>query len=135
MALAARTVALHRSRVQVDARLKSRSEDEVTWYDPVESMWGWGAPRQRMAKLLWRTVHGNATEEDFHQRFCFPTPLQTRECGHLVAAVQEKLKWVMDGLFSRRAEDDRLGQGDWGEQWWLPADQSEFVRAQLKQTS
>ena len=37
-------------------------------------------------------------------------------------------------LFSRRAEDDQLGQGDWGEQWWLPAEQSEFVRAKLKQT-
>jgi len=122
------------SSEQVNGCIKSRSEDEVIWYDPVESMWGWDAPRQRMAKLLWRAAHGNAKEEDFHRRFCFPMPLQTRDCGHLVAPIQERLKCVMEGLFSRRAEDARLGQGDWGEQWWLPADQSEFVRAQLRQT-
>jgi len=122
------------SSEQITSPRDSRSADEVIWYDPVESMWGWDAPRQRMAKLLWRAVHGDATDEDFHRRFCFPMPLQTRDCGHLVATIQERLKWVMDGLFSRREEDDRLGQGDFGEWWWLPADQSQFVRKQLKQT-
>jgi len=91
-------------------------------------MWGWDAPRQRMAKLAWRTVHGDATDEDFQRRFSFPTPLQTRDCGHLVAPIQQRLTWVMDGLFDRKKEDDRLGQGDSGERWWLPPEQSEFVR-------
>jgi len=106
----------------------------VIWYDPVESMWGWDAPRQRMAMLLWRTVHPDTTEEDFHRRFCFPAPLQTRDCGHLIAPVQERLNWIMKGLYTRIAEDERLGQGDSGERWWLPAEQSEFVRKQLRQT-
>src|SRR4051812_5352087 len=94
-------------------------------------MWTWDAPRHRTAMLLWRAVHGNTTAEDFHRRFCFPTPLQARDCGSIVAPVQERLKWVMEGLFSRKAEDDRLGQSDWGERWWLPEKQSEFVREQL----
>jgi hypothetical protein len=123
-----------RSSEQVNARLKSRSEDEVIWYDPIESMWGWDAPRQRMAMILWRAVHGDATTEDFHRRFSFPTPLQTRDCGQLLAPIQERLKWVMDGLYSRTVQDDRLGQTDWGERWWLPADQSELVRTKLRQT-
>jgi hypothetical protein len=122
------------SREQTNARLKAGSEDEVVWYDPVETMWTWDAPRHCTAMLLWRAVHGNATAEDFHRRFCFPTPLQTRDCGHIIAPVQERLKWVMEGLFSRKAEDDRLGQSDWGERWWLPEKQSEFVREQLTKT-
>ncbi len=122
------------STEQTNARLKAHSADEVVWYDPVESMWSWDAPRHRTAMLLWRMLHGNASTEDFHRRFCFPTPLQTRDCGHLVAPIQDRLKWIMDGLFSRKAEDDRLGQGDWGERWWLPEKQSEFVREQLTKT-
>ena len=122
------------SREQISARLFARSKDDIIWYDPVEDTWGFDAPRQRMAKLLWRTLHGNTTEEDFHRRFSFPTPLKTSDVGHMVAPLQQRLKWVMDGLFSRSIEDSSLGQGDWGERWWLPAEQSNFVREQLQQT-
>ena len=122
-----------RSREQ-SALLDASSNDDIVWYDPVEDAWGFDAPRQRMSKLLWRTVHGNATDQDFHRHFSFPTPLQTSDCAHLLAPLQERLKWVMDGLFSRTDEDSLLGQGDWGERWWLPPGQSEFVREQLKHT-
>src|SRR5580658_1322136 len=122
------------SHEQISARLDARSQDDIVWYDPVEDTWGFDAPRHRMAKLLCRTLHGDATEEDFHRRFSFPTPLKTSGCAQRLAPIQERLKWVMDGLFSRNDEDSRLGQGDWGERWWLPSEQSEFVREQLKHT-
>src|SRR5579863_10290055 len=122
------------SREQVGTRIAAHSKNEVVWYDPVESAWGFDAPRQRMAKLLWRALHGNASDEDFRRRFSFPTPLRTSGCAQLLSPIQERLKWIMEGLFRRSDEDNRLGQGDWGERWWLPAEQSEFVREQLKLT-
>jgi hypothetical protein len=120
---------------QVDTRIAARSKDDVIWYDPVESTWGWDAPRQRMAKLLWRLLHGSAGEEDFRQRFSFPTPLRTSGCAQILAPIQKRLKWVMDGFFSRQKQDRELGQGDWGEHWWLPEEQAEFVRTQLRQST
>jgi hypothetical protein len=109
--------------------------DRESWeYDLVEITWGWDAPRQRMAKLLWQFLHGDAGDEDFRNQFSFAGGLECVNAAALLAPIQQKLKWVMDGLVSRREQDERVGQSDWGERWWLPPEQTEFVRSQLQRT-
>jgi hypothetical protein len=49
-----------------------------------------------------------------------------------LSPIQQRLRSVLDALTSRHKEDDELGQTDWGERWWLPTEQSELVRQQLK---
>jgi hypothetical protein len=120
------------SRVQVSARMAARKEDEPVWYDPSEDAWGFDAPRQRMAKLLWQALHGNASDEEFYNRFHFSEALQTSGCVQVLSPIQTRLKWVMEGLYSRGSEEAKIGQSDWGERWWLPPDQSKFVREQLR---
>src|SRR5437879_3816093 len=119
---------------QIEERLAAYKTSESVWYDPLESQWGWDAPRHRMAKLLWQFLHGGASDEEFRRRFTFGRGLECQDAAALLAPIQQSLKWVMDGLVSRREQDDRLGQGDWGERWWLPPEQSEFLRQQLKRT-
>jgi hypothetical protein len=123
-----------RSREQVDEQMSAWDKGKKPWFDPVENIWGWDAPRHRIAKLLWKTLHGNASDEEFHNQFSFPMPLWAKGCAKRLAPIQEKLKWVMEGFFTRQKEDSEIGQGDWGEYWWLPEKQAEFVRTQLRQT-
>jgi hypothetical protein len=118
---------------QLTARLDAESKGEPVWYDPVESLWGFDAPRQRVAKLLWQLLHNNASDEEFDHRFCFPS-FDCPNSVEVLQPIQQRLKSVMDGLFSRQEEDRELGQTDWGERWWLPAEQATFVRDQLKMT-
>ena len=118
---------------QVSARFDAHDKNEPVWYDPIESTWGWDAPRQRMAKLLWQLLHDNASDDEFHSRFCFPS-LNCPDSSALLEPVQRRVKWVMEGLFSRQEQDRELGQMNWGEIWWLPAEQASFVRDQLKHT-
>jgi len=118
---------------QIEERTRARKNNEPIWFDPVENTWGWDAPRQRMAKLLWQYLSKNSAEKYFRNRFTFGVPPDCADY-HVLLPIQDRLKWVMDGLFTRQSEDSHLGQGDWGEQWWLPVEQSEFVRTQLKQT-
>jgi hypothetical protein len=122
------------TREQLEARATAHKAGEPVWYDLIESTWGWNAPRQRMARLLWQLLHGDASAEDFHRRFTFAMGLEAFDSASLLAPMQEKLKWVMEGLVTRQKEDDQLGQSDWGEYWWLPPEQTEFVRQQLKDT-
>src|ERR1700730_14181107 len=121
------------SKEQIDERMEARKRGETSWYDPVEGIWGWDAPRQRMAKLLLPGLHHNASNEEFHKRFFF-RGWEGRDSAPLLGPIQQRLKWVMDGLFSRQEEDRELGQGNWGEYWWLPEEQAQFVRSQLQQT-
>lgn len=121
------------SKEQVEQRIGEWSKGEDSWIDPVESMWGWDAPRQRMAKLLWQAVHNDASDEEFHKRFSFPG-LECPDSVRLLGPIQQRLKWVMEGLFKRQEQDIELRQGDWGEYWWLPEEQAEFVRTQLRHT-
>lgn len=86
-----------------------------------------------MAKLLWQRLHNNASDEDFRQRFCFPS-FDCPDSVEILQPIQQHLKWVMEGLFSRQEQDRELGQMNWGELWWLPAEQASFVREQLKHT-
>jgi hypothetical protein len=120
---------------QCDEGMTERKHEGGSHFDPVEVVWGWDAPRHRMAKLLWKALHGNASEEEFYNCFSFHRPLlQIKGCASLLAPIQERLRRVMEGFFTRQTEDRKLGQGDWGEQWWLPSEQAEFVRTQLQQT-
>ncbi len=121
------------TREQSAARREAEKKGEPIWYDPVESLWGFDAPRHRAAKLLWQLLHNNASDEEFHQRFCYPS-FDCPNSAEILRPIQHRLKWVMDGLSSRQDEDRELGQTDWGERWWLPAEQATFVRDQLKLT-
>jgi hypothetical protein len=123
-----------RSIDQIDERISARNQDKEPVFDPVESTWGWDAPRHRIAKLLWKGLHGNASDEEFENRFSFPTPLHVKGCANFLTPIQERLTWVMEGFFSRQSQDSELGQGDWGEYWWLPEKQADFVRTQLRRT-
>ncbi len=120
------------TREQINSRLDAQQRGEPVWCDPIESLWGFDAPRQRTAKLLWQMLH-NASEEDFNQRFCF-TYFSCPNTAAVLQPIQQRLRWVMEGMFGRQEEDRALGQTDWGERWWLPADQAMFVRDQLKMT-
>ena len=124
-----------RSVEQIDQRMSASKEGKESWFDPVEYTWGWDAPRRRMAKLLWKVLHGVASDEVFHNQFSYANhPLQVKSCASLLAPIQKRLRWVMEGFHSRREEDSEIGQGAWGEEWWLPAEQAEFVRHQLRQS-
>ncbi len=117
----------------MDEHLGAHRRGEPVWYDPVESTWGFDAPRQRLAKLLWRFLC-DATDEDFENNFSFAMRFEWKNSSEMLAPIQERLKWVMDGLVVRQEQDDKLGQVAWGERWWLPPEQAQFVRDQLKGT-
>ncbi len=87
--------------------------------DVIETMWGWNAPRQRMAKLLWQLVHGNWDEAFFHQNFSYGNSFRTGQTEAILAPIQKRIRWVLEGAFHRQNEDRKIGQGDWGECWWL----------------
>lgn len=122
------------TREQMDDNLAAHTQGRPIWYDPIESTWGWDAPRQRMAKLLWQLLRGDASDEEFRDQFSFAVPPQWSDASELLAPIQGRLKWVIDGLVAREEQDRRLGQGEWGETWWLPAEQSQAVRRQLQGT-
>jgi hypothetical protein len=121
------------TREQIDEYMDATKRDDFVWYDPVESTWGWDAPRQRMARLLWQHLQGSSDNE-FYSQFSFALPFEWKNSAELLAPIQDRLNLVMQALVARREEDDRLGQGDWGERWWLPPEQARFVRQQLKHT-
>jgi hypothetical protein len=122
-----------RTTEQLEAEQAEMKRGGPIFYDPVENTWGFDAPRQRMAKLLWQFLH-QASDEEFHNSFSFACPMECSNPSALLGPVQQRLRWVLDGLVSRREQDEGLGQTEWGEQWWLPAEQSFLVREQLKAT-
>ncbi len=98
-------------------------------------MWGWNAPRQRMAKLLWQLVHRNSADDHFHQNFSYGNPIRTNRTQAVLAPIQKRIRWVLEGVFRRQKEDRQIGQGDWGECWWLPEEHTEYVRKQLRKVT
>jgi hypothetical protein len=71
--LAIRPASARRLASRTHTRIAARSKDDII---SVESTWGWDAPRQRMAKFLWRALHGNTSAER-------PSGvLITAACGH-----------------------------------------------------
>jgi hypothetical protein len=103
--------------------------------DPVETMWGWNAPRQRAAKLMWQHVHHNRDDSFFHERFSYGAPIHTDQTEKILAPIQRRIKWALDGALKRQKEDIQIGQGDWGECWWLPSKQTNYVRKQLRKVT
>lgn len=111
---------------------------ESFWERPeevLEILWGWDAPRHRMAKLLWQLLQGNDDEEYFRNQFTLITSRLIEDaarCAEILPPIQEKLRWVLDGFRLRCEQDAEIGQRAWGEEWWLPPEQAEFVRSQIR---
>lgn len=101
----------------------------------VESLWGWDAPRKRMAKLLWQLLQGNYDDEYFHKRFTLIKAHLIEDaasCAAILPPIQERLHWVLNSFEIRRKEDSAIGQWMWGEEWWLGPEQADFVRQQIR---
>jgi len=100
--------------------------------DLVETTWGWHAPRQRMAKLLWQLIHEDSSNESFDQQFSYGDPMRGKVNLDGLAAIQARVRWVLEGAFHRQDDDRQIGQGDWGECWWLPKEQTAYIGQQLR---
>ena len=112
----------------------SREPKKYTMEDYVETLWFWDAPRHRMLKLLWQLLQDNHGEHYFYQKFTMQLGYYIEDAAHcatVLPPIQEKLRWVLEGVNSRNAEDAWIGQGSWGEDWFLPVDRVSFVRQQL----
>src|SRR2546430_2460045 len=95
------------------SRLDVASPDKVAWYirwllrleprlplslqfevnnsnpeDLIENIWGWNAPRQRTAKLLWQTVQGNDDPEYFERHFRDDQDLLVRHAENCKAVLE-----------------------------------------------
>jgi hypothetical protein len=70
-------------------RSSADKADKVVWYDPIENTWGWDAPRQRMAKLLWQKMQ-NASEDEFYGQFSFGLPYRWNNSAELLAPIQDR---------------------------------------------
>lgn len=87
-----------------------------------------------MAKLLWQLVQGNYSEEHFFQRLTLDMGCLTEDvanCAKVLVPIQKPLRLVLRGIEEITRRDSDLGQGDWGEEWFLPPEQAEYVRKQL----
>jgi hypothetical protein len=107
--------------------------------DLVEHLWGWrGAPKMRMAKLLWQQLVGSNSESNFAQQFssnpAYLVPQIAPSIKQLVP-VQQNLRWILEARMEREREDTLIGQGSWGEDFWLPRDQAAYLRQQIRRAS
>ena len=116
----------------------STSEDLVDPQGLLETLWSWqGAPRKRLAKLCWQLLVKNHSADHFDQHFTFDRywlERQVGDCARILATIQEKFRWVLEGFQERRQKDRFIGQGSWGEEWFLPPDRAAYVRKQLRGT-
>lgn len=102
-------------------------------FDPIEDMWLWQAPRNRMAKLLWQCLQSDPSDTNFEQRFTYGRVFEdTGSCADILPPIQDRLKQTMEAFLARREQDREFGQGRWGEEWWLSAERAAFVRSQLR---
>ena len=107
--------------------------------DLLEHLWGWrGAPKMRMAKLLWQQLVGNNSESYFDQQFssnpAYLVPQITPSIKQLIP-IQQNLRWILEARMEREREDALIGQGSWGEDFWLPRDQAAYLRQQIRRAS
>ncbi|HEV2697154.1 MAG TPA: DUF6166 domain-containing protein [Terriglobales bacterium] len=104
----------------------------------LETLSSWqGAPRKRMAKLCWQLLVKNNSTKYFDQHFTYDLhwlERQASDCGRTLLPIQKKLRWVMEGFRERRQEDHLIGQGNWGEDWFLPAEQAAYVRKEVRRS-
>ncbi len=107
--------------------------------DLIETLSDWrGAPKMRIAKLLWQQLVGNDTEAYFNQNFGanirYLIPEITPSLQQLVP-IQQNLRWVLEARMEREREDVLIGQGSWGEDFWLPKDQAAYLRQQIRRAN
>lgn len=98
-------------------------------------MWDWDAPRPRMAKLLWQLLVDNTDPGYFDEEFKLEHQCLVRDAARrpeLLPPLQERLRWVINAFMARLELDNEIGQGSWGEAWWLPREQADYVRGQLR---
>lgn len=102
----------------------------------VELIWGWdGAPRKRMGKLLWQLLVGNDDPQYFQQYFTADADYIAAQIAQLIERlmpIQQNLNWILEARTQRELEDTSIGQGSWGEDWWLPSDQAAYLRQQIR---
>jgi hypothetical protein len=85
-------------------RLEPFSPEELKAHTPedhIENIWGWNAPRQRAAKLLWQTLQGNDEPEYFDKYFRDDEATLINHAANSEAVlkpVQLNLKWVLDAF-------------------------------------
>jgi hypothetical protein len=101
----------------------------------LESLWSYqGAPRKRMAKLCWQLLVGHDRQQYFSQYFTLDEVWLARQavnCARILGPIQRRLRWVLNGFQERQEKDRFIGQGNWGEEWLLPRDQTSYVRKHL----
>lgn len=116
--------------------LKEQIENDLSKnpWKAIEMTWGLQAPRKRMARLLWQLLQ-DAGEDEFLQRFTSQLHCLVKDaarCAEILPPIQERLRWVFDGLEIVGEETVTIGQAGWGETWYLPPEQARFVREQLQ---
>lgn len=124
-----------RSPLSVE-ELKKEWEADLTAHPWKATEMGWGpqAPRQRMARLLWQLLQ-DADEEEFHYRCTTRLNYLVEDaarCADVLPPIQEKLRWVLDGLAVVERETVATGQAAWGEPWYLPREEARYLRDQLR---
>jgi hypothetical protein len=88
-----------------------------------------------MAKLLWQSLVGNDAPAYFQQNFtldCRYISSQIAGAINQLVPIQQNLNWILDARMAREQEDASIGQGSWGEDWWLPSDQAAYLRQQIR---
>jgi len=116
---------------------QANEEQEPNWREAIESFWGWDAPRRRMAKLLWQLLQENNRGREFHSRFTLDLALLEKDserCAQILPPIQQRLRWVLTGIEQVYQKSITTGQINWGEEWFLPKPQADYVRQQLQKT-
>lgn len=120
---------------EAGARLREQRDLELDGEQLAELFWGTNAPRSRMARLLWQSLQDRASAAEFHRRFTLNMTYLAEDasrCAAVLPPIQERLRGVLAGYQQRIAQDEVIGQGRWGETWWLPPAQARLVRQQLR---
>jgi hypothetical protein len=81
-------------------------------------------------KSAWRS-----SSDYFQQHFTTQADSIAAQIGpsiHQLVPIQQNLIWILNALMEREREDASIGQGSWGEDWWLPRDQAAYLRQQIR---
>jgi len=107
---------------------------KLTMEEYMEISWTFDAPRHRILKLLWHLLQNNHSEEYFLSRFTVGLDEFAEDaiqCTKVLPQIQKHLRWVLKGIDEVSRQDFEIGQGNWGEEWFMSHDRAAFVRKQL----
>ena len=107
---------------------------ELTTEEATALLWGDESPRRRMANLAWELIRKSNPDHDLGTYFSLNLEELSVDCSNCESAfgpIRDRLKWVLEGVEKIDLNDAAVGQGRWGEEWFLPKEQTEFVRGQL----